>query len=126
MTTRVPAADTEKVLKKKEKQLMKVRDEILERGDVISKISTTLKQKREGEKSMRVSTSRLYAHHTTMQVDGTKRPSDRFNDIRAYSKMDLDVWKYHEVRDWFNKNAAPPEPYKFQPTETGYTLRVDN
>ena len=126
MTSRnMTPADREKLLQKKECQLMRTRDKILQNTDAISKISSTLKQKREMEKSTRVKTMRDVAHHTTMKVDGTKRPSDRGQDIRAYSKMDLDVWKYHEVRDWFNKGAAPEQPYTAKPCETGYMLASD-
>jgi len=43
--------------------------------------------------------------------------------------MDLDVWKYPQVRDWFN-SGADPDPEKFvyrqRPHETGYMLRFDD
>jgi hypothetical protein len=115
----------EKVLKRKEKKLMQTRDEILALNDSISKISSKLKERRDHEKATRVSSVRLVSHATAMEVDLKKRPSDRYCDIRTYSKMDLDVWKYHEVRDWFNKDAAPEIPYKFNPSETGYTIKAD-
>jgi len=37
------------------------------------------------------------------------RPSDRGYDIRLYTKMDLDIWKYADVRDWFNSGYKEPD-----------------
>lgn len=75
--------------------------------------------------SLRVANSRNITHHESIVLDREKRPCDRGNDIRTYSKMDLDIWNYNQVREWFNKGAAPPDSYRHVPSETGYTIKID-
>eukprot|EP01038_Epipyxis_sp_PR26KG_P004832 gene4832-6771_t len=113
------------VIKKKERKLYVTQEKISELNDSISKISSQLKSKRESEKSLRVSTMRNIAHTKSIQLDATKRAPDRMNDIRTYSKMDLDIWKHNEVRDWFNKNASESTPYTASPSQTGYMISIE-
>lgn len=113
-------------LEKKNKDLENLEGKILEMKDSVSKISSQLKQKRDSEKDNRVSASRIISHHKTISIDREKRPADRTYEIRNYSKMDMDVWRYDQVRNWFNTYASEQEPYRFAPSETGYTLRADD
>lgn len=112
-------------LEKKNKKLDKLEEEILEINDKVSKISTELKKKRDHEKDSRVSSGRILSHTKTLDIDREKRPADRYYDIRHYSKMDGDIWRYDQVRNWFNSYATEQEPYKFVPSQTGYTLKID-
>jgi hypothetical protein len=118
--------DRKVVIKKKEKQIMENRDKILALNDSVQAISGKLKEKREGEKSLRVTQSRNVAHLTALQVDFSKRPPDRYADIRSYSQMDMDCWRYNQLRDWFNSYAPErEEKFLFNPTKSGYTVKID-
>lgn len=118
--------DRPTLIKKKEKQIMENRDKILALNDSVQSITGRLKEKRESEKSLRVANSRNVAHMTALQVDFTKRPPDRYGDIRSYSQMDMDCWRYDQLRDWFNSYApAQEDKYYFNPSQSGYTVRID-
>lgn len=124
MSTTKRPLDRQVAIKKKEKQIMENRDKILSLNDSVQSITGRLKDKREAEKSLRVAQSRNTAHFTSIQIDNTKRPPDRYADIRSYSQMDMDCWRYDQLRDWFNSYApAKEEKYEFNPTQSGYTLR---
>jgi uncharacterized protein (DUF342 family) len=114
-----------KLLETKKKDFQKYSEEILDFTTKISKISGELKQKRASEKDYRVSTNRVISHHATLDIDRSKRPSDREFGIRHYTKMDGDVWRYDQVRNWFNTYAKEEEPYRYVPSQVGYTLRID-
>ena len=114
------------MIKKKEKEIVQNRDKILALNDSVSTITNRLKEKRTSEKSVRVANSRNTTHMATLQVDGTKRPPDRYADIRSYSQMDMDCWRYNQLRDWFNSYApAREEKFEFNPVKSGYTLKLD-
>ena len=71
----------------------------------------------------------LQIRHTThmqsIRNDNSYRLADRSFGIRNYSKMDLNVWQYEDVRHWFNKDAPQNiEEYNATPSETGYMLRL--
>lgn len=126
MATLNATKDRKLIIKKKEKQIMENRDKILALNDAASTISNRLKEKRTSEKSLRVASSRNITHHTALDVDFSKRPPDRYADIRSYSQMDMDCWRYNQLRDWFNSYApAQEQKYEFNPVKTGYTLRAD-
>lgn len=114
-----------KEVEKKKRELQQTGQTILELKDEISHISVKLKEKRMKEKDFRVSTTRFISHEKTLEIDRHKRPADRDYEIRNYSKMDMDVWRYDQVRNWFNSYATEQEPYRFVPSETGYTLKKD-
>ena len=48
--------------------------------------------------------------------------------MRLYTKMDLNIWEYPDMRDWFNSGA--PEgieekmSYKLRPHQTGYMIQL--
>mmetsp|Transcript_2284 Transcript_2284/g.3600 ORF Transcript_2284/g.3600 Transcript_2284/m.3600 type:complete len:127 (-) Transcript_2284:177-557(-) len=126
MAARNKVVDRQTLIKRKEKKVMENRDKILALNDEAAKISGRLKEKRESEKSVRVATSRNMAHTKALEVDFSKRPPDRYADIRSYSQMDMDCWRYNQLRDWFNTYApAQEDRYEFQPTKTGYTVKID-
>ena len=108
----------------KERARQDKQDRILHLNDAIKARTEHFKTKQAKAKAVRVAVARNHTHHGILDIDREKRPSDRDYEIRMYSKMDLDVWKYHEVRDWFNKDANPPPPYQFRPQETGYTIGI--
>jgi hypothetical protein len=116
----------EREIKKKEKEIRAKEDRILLLADKVAIKSFALKQDNAKAKANRVANARLVQHHEFEAIDAKKHPSDRSFDIRMYTKMDLDVWKYHEVRDWFN-SGAPKDldmSYKLTPADTGYMVRV--
>ena len=126
MSALIKTVDRKTVIKKKEKQIMENRDKILALNDSVSTITTRLKEKRTSEKSVRVANSRNTTHAASLQVDFSKRPPDRYADIRNYSQMDMDCWRYNQLRDWFNSYAPAEEAkYEFNPTKSGYTIKID-
>lgn len=116
----------QKEIVKKQSEVIKCEDKLLDLKDTVSNITVTLKNKRSHEKDMRVSTTRVLSHTKALDIDRSKRPADRDFEVRSYSKMDADIWRYDQVRNWFNSYATDQEPYKFVPSQTGYTIKVDD
>jgi len=115
-------------LSAKNAALVSCEDKILHLSDEIKQKSKDLKQLRASEKSVRVAHARMDTHMKSWRTDMKNRPSDRGDDIRLYTKMDLDVWAYPQVRSWFNK-MSPEDSQKETdqcqaPWQTGYTIRV--
>ncbi len=113
-------------LAQKERALKEVSTRIYDLNDAITKTASTLKKKREDDKSARVSSIRIKAHLSDMSMEASRRPCDRAGAIRTYSKMDMDVWKFDDLRDWFNRYDDPNRPQEKvpSPSETGYMLRI--
>ena len=111
----------------KEKQLLKLEETLLEFSDRTKAKTGELLAIKESDKSGRLANVRHRTHHLITEMDSKLRPPDQSNDIRTYSKMDLDIWKYEDVRYWFNKNA-PSDPnagaYTLRPVDTGYVIRI--
>jgi phage-related minor tail protein len=114
-----------KLLESRKKEFAKCGEQILDLTTKVSKISGQLKQKRTDEKDSRVSAGRVVTHRQTLDIDRGKRPSDRDYEIRNYSKMDMDVWRYDQLRNWFNTYSTEQQPYRYVPSQVGYTLRAD-
>lgn len=113
-------------IKLKEKEILAKDAKILHLGDYIKHKGQALIEQNAHAKALRVANARLDQHHEFENIDMRKKPSDRSYDIRMYTKMDLDVWKYHEVRDWFNKDATKEDlSYKLRPADTGYVIKID-
>ena len=109
-----------------DKDLRKLEDKIMHLGNHVLAKSSSLKAQNAHKKAVRVANSRLHQHHQYTHIDEKKAPADRSFDVRIYTKMDVDVWKYHEVRDWFNKDATNEDlSYKLRPADTGYMVKVD-
>lgn len=112
----------------KEKQLVGYEDHLKKLSDKSRAKTKELAMNFEMAKSARVANVRHRTHHLTVAMDSVLRGPDQSNDIRTYSKMDADIWKYEDVRHWFNKNA-PTDPnsgaYTKTPAETGYVIRVN-
>ena len=115
------------LIEKKKNELKKLESKIYEIDDLVAAKVKELREKKEFSKSIRVKDIRIDTHNKTIQNDSMHRPSDREFGIRGYSKMDLDIWKYEGVRDWFNSGASDKNPLEFnlKPIDTGYTIRVD-
>jgi len=114
----------------KQAALVQCEEKILHLTDEIKQKAGTLKQLRASEKSERVANSRLVSRRSANETDLQNRPSDRGANIRLYTKMDLDVWAYPQVREWFNKNASDDDPFASDPYvrpgfSTGYTIRLE-
>jgi hypothetical protein len=113
-------------IKMKEKEVRAKDTKILHLADYIRNKSQALKEQNAYSKALRVANARMDQHHEFERIDTQKNPADRSFDIRMYTKMDLDVWKYHEVRDWFNKDATKEDlSYKLRPADTGYVIKTD-
>jgi len=89
--------------------------------------------KKKGDKiSNRVKDERLQTFHQRYTTDQKLRPSDRGMDCRLYTKMDINVWEYPEMRSWFNKDAPADVEARMvkitgadkAPYQTGYMLRL--
>ena len=115
-------------IEQKEKQLTKLEENLMEFKDKARHKSAELTTLRESEKSGRLANVRHRTHNLVTEVDSLLRPPDQSCDIRTYSKMDLDIWKYEDVRLWFNKNA-PSDPksgeYTLRPADTGYVIKFN-
>ena len=119
-------AAIEKRIKKKERELREKEDRVLALSDQIKHKSLFLRQKNSHEKAVFVAHSRMKQHMDYYNQDVKRRPSDRNNDIRMYTKMDLSIWEYPQVREWFNKDAPKEEmAYTLTPSQTGYMVKVD-
>lgn len=113
-------------MKLKEKELVKC-DEVLNKlRDEIHNLSRDLKKTRTHEQGMRLGNSRISTHKSRTEFDKKKRPSDREYNVRLYSQMDKDTWRYDGMRDWFNKYSGENENHNFIPSETGYTFIKDD
>lgn len=114
-------------LARKHAELRALEDKILHLSDDIQLKSRNLKARRSSEKSLRVAGNRIASHLKQYETDLRNRPSDRGDDIRQYTKADLDIWQYPQVRDWYNKNASSEDfGYHLTPAETGYMIRVES
>lgn len=107
----------------KKNQLQKVTEEILTLDTQAKKKNLELKKQKESQTANRLSKSRITMHNNATTNDKVLRPPDRSNDIRTYSKMDLDVWQYPQVRDWFNEYGQPVPHVHESPAETGYMIQ---
>jgi len=113
-------------IKLKEKEVREKDTKILKLADYIRNKGQALKEQNAHTKALRVANARLDQHHEFERIDMKKKPADRSYDIRMYTKMDLDVWKSREVRDWFNKDATREDlSYKLRPVDTGYVIKID-
>ena len=132
----------------KKNQLQKVTEEIRTLDTQAKKKNLELLKQKESHTANRLSKSRIIMHNNATSNDKVLRPCDRGNDIRTYSKMDLDVWQYPQVRDWwvwfmnywssmccteiisnlitkyhrFNEFGQPVPPVHESPAETGYMI----
>jgi hypothetical protein len=126
-----PKVDHEKLLaeaRAKARLMEKLDYKILLMNDKIDAKKIQLNKEKEDNVSNRVKNMRIKTRKMQYLVDTSLRPSDRGNDIRLYTKMDLDVWKYPDVRDWFN-SGAPADieeqmRYTLAPSQTGYTIPI--
>jgi hypothetical protein len=90
----------------REKLLVSYEEKLRQFSDTTRLKSAELGMVKEMSKSSRLANVRHRTHNLTTQMDSVLRPPDQSNDIRTYSKMDSDIWKYEDVRFWFNKNAS--------------------
>ena len=117
----------QKEIARKEHKLRAAEDKILALSDVIKHKTKFLKEKNAHEKAVRVAKARVATHEEYYALDLARRPSDRADDIRIYTKMDLSLWEFEQVRDWFNKKADPnfDPTYKLTPAQSGYMIKKD-
>ncbi len=115
-------------IEKKKREISVDEDKILALSDVIKHKTKYLKEKNAHEKAVRVAKARLKTHEEYYTLDLARRPSDRSDDIRVYTKQDLDTWAYADVREWYNKNADPnyDPTWRKTPAETGYMIKKDD
>tara|TARA_B110000090_G_C13293543_1_gene412974 strand:+ start:154 stop:573 length:420 start_codon:yes stop_codon:yes gene_type:complete len=130
MTSKTPKVKDrsamERKIKLKERELREKEERVLALSDQIKHKSNFLKQKNAHEKATWNAASRMKQHMDYYHQDVTRRSSDRSNDIRMYTKMDLSIWAYPQVREWFNKDATKEDlSYKLTPSQTGYMIKVD-
>lgn len=126
-TNTIVKAKRAKEIDKKSKLLYKTREEILQLNDSIMKISNKLQERRDKEKDLRLHTGRIITRQKTLEIDTEKRPADRDYGVRPYSKMDMDVWRYDQLRGWFNVYSREEDipKYNLTPAQTGYMLKIN-
>ena len=107
----------------KKARLQEVYDHIAVMSDEIKEKAKQLKADKEANTANRTHKSRLMSHTSSLTSDHQLRPSDRSYEIRTYSRMDLDVWKYNDVRNWFNQYATDVPVEHMSPADTGYMIR---
>ena len=111
-------------IKNLKKELDGTVNNIIDIGDAVKKRNKDLHHEHHTITHGRISKVRMTTDKMEMDKDIGLRPSDKQLSIRTYSKMDLDVWKYEDVRKWFNINA-PSESSPMiheSPSTTGYTI----
>ena len=85
-----------------------------------------------------ISQIRIQEHIQQVKNDQVLRMSDKSQNIRTLGKMDVDVWKYEAVREWFNPKCqdAPGSKYSITAgidsgawrgcsTSEGYLIKKD-
>lgn len=101
--------------------------------DEINNLTKKLKETRQKEKAYRLATSRLKNHNEIVALDRTLRPPDREYPNIHYSNMDKDIWRYDQLREWFQSDTIDGDSrrggiaensYTLTPSQTGYTLRL--
>ena len=109
----------------KKEKLDVVYNHIGELNDEIRIKTRQLKEEKDSKTLTKILKSRQFNHSISLLNDEKLRPSDRSNDIRIYSRMDLDVWKYDDVREWFNKYSLNNNIQEeiVIPSQTGYMIR---
>jgi flagellar biosynthesis GTPase FlhF len=107
----------------KKARLQEVYDHIASMSDEVKLKAIQLKAEKEANTANRTQKSRQMTHTSALITDHQLRSSDRTNEIRTYSRMDLDVWKYDDVRHWFNQYATDVPVDYASPAETGYMIR---
>mmetsp|Transcript_35543 Transcript_35543/g.36220 ORF Transcript_35543/g.36220 Transcript_35543/m.36220 type:complete len:133 (+) Transcript_35543:240-638(+) len=107
------------------KQVQKIRQNILTLEDRVQKKSKQLKKDKEDHTKDCLKKQRNETHRLDTENDKLNRPSDQARMIRNYGKMDMDLWTRNEVRYWFNKNAPDPKEleYNWSPVDSGYCVR---
>ncbi len=109
---------------RKEKQLDHLEEKLLKLSDDTRKKTKELKLESEMDRSSRLASARRKAHALNAELDDGLRSSDKCNNLRSYTKMDADIWKYEDVRQWFNKYSTEDScVYKLRPADTGYVIR---
>lgn len=117
----------QQIVVKKEKKLRAIENKLLQLNGDIKEKNKQLLVVQEQAKHARIAHVRHATHLLTTTMDLSLRPPDQSNDIRTYSKMDLDIWKHDDVRHWFNKDAVghPDDyAYKLTPADTGYVVKL--
>jgi hypothetical protein len=76
------------VIGKKVKEARDLRMKILEMDNAIASTSKKLKDSRFEDKSHRISKIRLSTHNVDIEREKLRRPPDKSNDIRIFTKMD--------------------------------------
>ena len=76
----------QKQIKSKEQKLRACEDKILALSDVIKHKTKFLKEKNAHEKAVRVAKARLSTHEEYYALDLARRPPDRNDDIRIYTR----------------------------------------
>jgi hypothetical protein len=87
------AVDRKKTIEAKKNQVQLLYDQIAVLSNDARKKTATNKINKDSHTQDRLSRTRQTMHNAGTVNDRVLRPSDRGNDIRTYSKMDLDVWK---------------------------------
>ena len=111
-------------IKKLEKELGTTVSKIIDLGDEVKKRNKDLHSEHHTITHARLAKTRMATDKMEMDKDVGVRPADKQLSIRTYSKMDLDIWKYEDVRKWFNQNAPLEKPNTLHesPSSTGYTI----
>lgn len=110
-------------IKKLKKELDSTVNRINDLGDEVKKRHSDLQREHHVVTHGRISKVRMTTDRMEMDKDLGVRPSDKQLSIRSYSKMDQDIWKYDDVRKWFNHNAPTDNAALHEaPSATGYTV----
>ena len=111
---------------KKVREIRKMEGKISDLQDTIKQESIRYRTQVERDKSLRVKIIKDHKHQLIQDQDSQHRVPDRSFVIRSYSRMDISVWEYRQVRDWFNAYAPSPGQKKSisRYIDTGYTIEV--
>jgi hypothetical protein len=115
--------NNQQTIEVKKARLQVVYDHIASMSDEVKLKAIQLKAEKEANTANRTQKSRQMTHTSALITDHRLRSSDRTNEIRGYSRMDRDVWKYDDVRHWFNQYATDVPVEHRSPADTGYMIR---
>lgn len=119
-------AGREHKIKNLKAEIISTTNKIADIGDEVKKKTSVLKQQRLAVTQNRIARARVTTDTNAVKLDRVLRPCDREHGIRVYSKMDADVWRFDDLRKWFNcyanEEALRAEEAAVPICHPGYTV----
>jgi hypothetical protein len=125
-STAARRAITEKIIHKKEREIILLQTQILSYSDQARKLTTDLRDKRLKRRGEAMMAKRLEQYGFSKQTDMLRPPPDRSNEAKIVTRLDRDLRISADLRGWFNKYAPDLSlTDSWSPSSSGYLLRTD-